>query len=160
LWQIKFATRLSQELARLSSSRRERETRLPDNPHQRLLPRGTPSRSPPSPDLIRPSVARCPCGRAAAAGAVLPAAKHPDFVERRLSIAQSSDTNAAATEKTGTAAAKDIIFHSNGSLTSNCAQIFGHEEMYAAYEWPSAADHGWDREGPNSKELQKEHQAI
>jgi len=48
-----------------------------------------------------------------------------------------------------------IEFYSNGAGASDFGQLFGHEELHAAYERPSATDAGWDTP---SQKFQDAHQ--
>jgi hypothetical protein len=51
----------------------------------------------------------------------------------------------AGTEKNArTGAVLRIVFYENGGLSPNFGRTFGHEELHAAYSWPSATNKGWD----------------
>ncbi len=75
-----------------------------------------------------------------------------------VSTGQAGPSGAAAgtVKVPTTGAVRRIEFYLNGTLTSDFFQLFGHEELHAAYERPSASDLGWDTP---DKEHQDAHQA-
>jgi hypothetical protein len=78
-----------------------------------------------------------------------------------VETAQPNAVNAAETAKGAiTGVVRDIVFFGNGTLAP-FGQSFGHEELHAAYTFPSALNHGWDtRTGNQATDdmYQAEHQ--
>jgi RHS repeat-associated protein len=67
----------------------------------------------------------------------------------------SSNVLAGAVKVGATGQVLRIEFYSSGAGVSNFGQLFGHEELHAAYERPSATDAGWDTP---SQKFQDAHQ--